>query len=240
MRAKFVKAELLYSSGAQQPTNHTQMQTMPASSQYGTVDYSAFSQPPYYESPPVPVHMPTKVASEPTAEAELKEAADFGSDLQIPVYDGNNFQEEEGGTFLNSFSYANQDFTSNGFGGGMPSDTSGDYFSKPSGSREVSKFDFCTETADDYSPDTKSLVDKMMGLKVTSEPLSDRLEELELISDKQEINEKFSQAKYQIEMGNVDAGNDILNEMMQNKEIDFKKFASLDQHIIQSFAPISD
>lgn len=241
MRAKFVKAELLYSSEAQaQPADPSQMQTMPLASQYGAVDYTAFSQPPSFESSQIPAQMPSKIATEMVTDTRPQDNGDFGSDLQLPYYDGNTFQDEDSDNFFNSFSYANTDFTSNGFNGVATTDSSGNFFSQPSGSRQVSKFDFCNETADDHSTEENALVDKMMGLKVTPDVLSERVDELELTSEKQEINEKFSQAKYQIDMGNIKVGNDILNDMMQNKEITFKKSTDDDQNIMKTFGPISD
>ena len=72
------------------------------------------------------------------------------------------------------------------------------------------------------------------------EALSENLDELELTSNKKELVEKFSQAKYQVEMGNLEEGNQILNEMMEDGEIRFKQFFGIDHDILNTFAPISE
>lgn len=239
MRAKFVKTELLYSPGAYPgPADPSQIQTMPPTSDFRAVDYSVFSQPPPLAPPMDHAQAPTKVVPDAVEEAKGKGASDFGSDLQIPVFDGNNFQDEDN-NFFNSFNYNNNGFGIGGYSGVDESPTSGDYFSKQTGPRNASKFDFCYDYTDN-SPHDSSLVTQMMNLKVSPDALSDRIDDLELTSDNKDIIQKFSLAKYQIEMGNIEEGNNILNQMMENKEIAFKKYSEMDQDILKTFAPISD
>lgn len=240
MRAKFVKAELLYSPAAQpQSADPSQMQAMGANSEYGTVDYSAFSQPPSLEqvAPPVPVQ--TTVVPEPATESQAKEAADYGSDFQIPVFQ-DHFQEEDDNQFFNSFNYNNGDLNSNGHSSAMTSSTPKEMFSEQKDQREVSKFDFVKDAPESPSHGAAGLVDQMKSLKISQDSLVERIEELELTTDKQEAIEKFSQAKYQIEMGNVEKGNEILGEMFASKQIKYKEFSNIDQHIMNTFGPISD
>lgn len=242
MRAKFVKAELLYSPAAQQPTTDpSQMQTMSTTSEFGTVDYSAFTQPPSIESVAPPVQVPTTVAPEPVAETKAKEMAEFGSDFQIPVLEDHHFQEEDNNQqFFNSFNYNNGDFNSNGINNAMTSATSKEGFSKPSVPREVSKFDFCDDTPESPSNGASELTDQMKSLKISADSPAERIEDLELTSEKQEAVEKFSQAKYQLEMGNTEKANEILNEMLANKEITYKNYLDMGNHLLNTFDPISD
>lgn len=239
MRAKFVKAELLYSSGAQPGMGDpSQFQAMPHSSEYGTVDYSAFTQPPTMVAPVEHAPVPTTVVPQATEEVKAQEASDYGSDFQIPTFDGNNFQDEEN-NFFNSFNYNNNGFGFNGYANAEESPTTRDLFSHPSDPRKVSKFDFCNDAAD-TSPEENALVRQMMNLKVSPDALSDRIDDLELTSSDQEVIQKFSQAKYQIEMGNVEEGNKILSQMLENQEIAFKKYSSMDQAPFKTFTPVSD
>lgn len=205
MRAKFVKAELLYPTATQQQVENGSQSTNPS---YGTVDYSAFSQPPvgmtesaFTSQNQVPDHEMEKIINA------------FDSDFHIPGLDSSQFNEEENNNaFLNHFSY-------NGNGDAHDND-----ISHPSKS-------------DQSEGETKKGVSKF-GFGY--EELSENLSELELTTTSKELIEKFSQAKYQIEMGNIDDGNQILNEMMNNNEIRYKEFSNIDQHIMSTFAPISE
>lgn len=85
-----------------------------------------------------------------------------------------------------------------------------------------------------------SALPKIIIFSAGNETLSDNLDDLELTSSAKDHIEKFSQAKYQIDLGNIEKGNEILNEMMKNKEIKYKDFSNIDQHILNTFAPISD
>lgn len=216
------------------------MPAMGMQQEYGTVDYSAFVPPPVTMDPGEPVQMPTTVAPEPAVESKLKEASDYGSDFQIPHIDPSQFQEEEDdGNFFNSFNYTNN-FNTDEIANAMTSSTSKEVLPKHPGSREVSKFDFCNDTTDNVSVDENDLVNQMSSLKVSSDLLSDKLDQLELTSKTQDSIEKFSQAKFLIEMGNIDKGNEILNGMMATKEINLKQSESLDHQIMNTFDPISE
>lgn len=210
MRAKFVKAELLYPSATQQSNTEV---VQPQNPTFGTVDYDAFMAP-----PGTTVAEASFGNSQIIQEAEQKEASDFGSDFNIPPFDPNQFNDDnDNNGFLNSFNYKNEN--EGVVKNSLPSNStkaSPPQVGEPRTRGQVSKFGFGYEA------------------------LSENLDELEVTSTSKEVVEKFSQAKYQIEMGNIEEGNQILNEMMSNGEIRYKEF-SIDQHIMSStFGPISE
>jgi len=223
MRAKFVPAELLYPS-ATQPTSlespHLQ------SNSHGAADYSSFNhngkngQEMQYNSyansvfaqPQVSVAAAAFSSQEPVVkEAVLQQTSSYDSDFQIPGFDPSQLAEDiDSEPFLNSFTYK-----ANGAKPkepkSVPSSMTKDSHSEPEGKREVSKFGFGYEA------------------------LSENIDGLELTTNTKDLVEKFSQAKYQIEMGNVDEGEQILTSMMGNNQIRFKEFVGLDDHIMNQF-----
>jgi hypothetical protein len=206
MRAKFVKAELLYPSATQQQVADGSQQMNPS---YGTVDYSAFSQ------PPVGITASTYTNQEQASNVEMeKMMSTFDSDFHIQsTIDSNQFNDESNNNvFLNHFNFNdNQD------------------------AQEIENQNLAK--LDQSEGETKQGVSKF-GFGY--EELSENLSELELTTSSKELIEMFSQAKYQIEMGNIEDGNQILNEMMSNNEIRYKEFSNIDQHIMSSFTPISE
>lgn len=207
MRAKFVPAEALYPSTTQPATLQAAPVPPPT---YGTIDYSAFSQ------PPTSVAAAAFVSQEPVSETPHKEASDYGSDLQIPAFDPAQFTEGlDNDPFLSAFNYKNNGSAAK-LPKSVPSSSTKDSPPDSGAFKEISKFGFGYE------------------------PLSENIDELELTSSKKELVEKFSQAKYQIEMGNIEEGDRILNNMMQKNEIRYKPFSSLENHIMSTFAPISE
>lgn len=211
MRAKFVKAELLYPSATQQTNSDV---AQPQTSAFGTVDYSAFTAP-----PGTTIAEASFGNSEIPQEPEQKEASDFGSDFNIPPFDPNQFTEDnDNNGFLNSFNYKNE----NG------------------GSNQAPVASNTTKASPQMAGEAKN-VGQVSKFGFGYEALSENLDELEVTSNSKEVIEKFSQAKYQIEMGNIEDGNQILNDMMTNGEIKYKEFSSIDQHIMSStFGPISE
>jgi len=229
MRAKFVKADLLYSSPPQpQVLDPNQLQGPPPPFQptMGTVDYNAFSQP-----PPLPHTSINIINPEHQDESKEKEAFDFGSDFQIPAFEAANFHDDEDDTnmpFFKSFSYTDSEPTTQTSNNVKTSSTSKE--SLPQTSQvEVSKFGF-----NGVFPDNTQQED------FESESLSDNIAELELTSNTKELNQRFSQAKYQVEMGNTEKGNEILGEMMDKKEIRYKELSNIEQDIINTLGPLSD
>lgn len=176
---------------------------------YGTVDYSAFSNP----SASI---VPTPYASqEPIQETHNHKNLDYGSDFQLPAFDSSQLDEFDQDPFMNPFSgKANGGVKLESMS--FPSSATKETHEENGKYKEMSKFGFGYEA------------------------LSENLEELELTSNRKELIEKFSQAKYQIEMGNLEEGNQILNEMMENNEIRFKQFFGIDHDILNTFAPISE
>jgi len=229
MRAKFVKAELLYSSAAQQqPPNPSQIQSSLPPPTMGAVDYSAFSQPP--EMPDAIVM--NNINHEQKVEIENKESSDFESDFKIPAFQPENFgegEDESMNPFFKSFNFQTTEPIADPTNNILTSTTAKEAFPQTSSKAEVSKFGF-----NGVFPEN----DLNEGLE--SESLSDNIAELELTSNTKELNQKFSQAKYQIEMGNTEKGNKILGEMMAKKEIRYKEFSSIDENIMKTFEPISD
>jgi hypothetical protein len=211
MRAKFVKAELLYPSATQQSNSEV---VQPPSSAFGTVDYSAFTAP-----PGTTIAEASFGNAEIVQEAEQKESSDFGSDFNIPPFDPNQFNEDnENNGFLNSFNYKNEN---------------GEAAQAPEASN-------VTKASPQMEGEAKN-VGQVSKFGFGYEALSENLDELEVTSNSKGVVEKFSQAKYQIEMGNIDEGNQILNDMMTSGEIKYKEFSSIDQHIMSStFGPISE
>lgn len=179
-------------------------------STYGAVDYSAFSQP------------ATTVAAAAFATPELiqepfsKETHDYDSDFQIPAFDPTQIVDDiDNMPFLNSFSYKDSSSDVKQVKS-VPSSSTKDSPPNSGAPKEVSKFGFGYEA------------------------LSDNLDELEITSNSKEVIERFSQAKYQIEMGNLEEGNQILNDMMNKSEIRYKEYSNLENHIMSTFAPISE
>ena len=215
MRAKFVKAELLYSSAAQpQVPEQVQLQApAPAPvANFGTVDYGAFSQP-----PTMPATTPTMPVPEVQQEVKVSEPVDYGSDFQIPTFDPQNLQDgAESPSVFPSYEFKSNGILADPISNVLTSSTSPGLGNPVPSTGEMSKFGFGYEA------------------------LSENLDELELTSNAKDQVEKFSQAKYQIEMGNTEKGNEILNEMMKSNEIKYKEFSNIDQHILNTFAPISD
>jgi hypothetical protein len=206
MRAKFVKAELLYPSATQQQVADGSQQMNPS---YGTVDYSAFSQ------PPVGIAASAFSNQEQASNIEMeKMMSTFDSEFHIQsTIDSNQFNDESNNNvFLNHFN-----FNDNGDAQEIENQNQAKVDQSESETKQgVSKFGFGYEE------------------------LSENLSELELTTSSKELIEMFSQAKYQIEMGNIEDGNQILNEMMSNNEIRYKEFSNIDQHIMSSFTPISE
>mmetsp|Transcript_2693 Transcript_2693/g.3152 ORF Transcript_2693/g.3152 Transcript_2693/m.3152 type:complete len:260 (+) Transcript_2693:337-1116(+) len=259
MRAKFVKAELLYSSAQPQIPDPTanipaqmqgQIPTQPPApvpnqappqapvpvGAFGAVDYSAFSHP---HPPPAPIsappmgvrveapiqapiqapsQAPVQVPVQPQALPKKQDSGDYGSDFQIPSFESNPFQDgPEGDSFLQTFEYKSNGTAEDATNGILTSATANGNFQQPGSIGGMSKFGFGYDA------------------------LSENLDELELATNSQELVEKFSQAKYQVEMGNTEKGNEILNEMMASKEIRYKEFSDhFDQHILNTFAPITE
>lgn len=207
MRAKFVPAEMLYPST--NPTSQQDSNQAPQST-YGTVDYNAFSQ------PPTTVGEVAFASQEPAPETPQKEASDYGSDFQIPVFDPTQLiDDHENEPFFNSFSYkANEP--------------------------EAKQSKSIPSSSTKGSPPDSGAYNKVSKFGFGYEALSESIDELELTSSSKELIEKFSQAKYQIEMGNIEEGNKILNEMMESKQIRYKQYANLENHIMSTFAPISE
>lgn len=207
MRAKFVPAEALYPSTTQ-PASLQAAPVPPPT--YGTIDYSAFSQ------PPTSMAAAAFVSPEPVSETFPKEGTDYGSDLQIPQFDPAQFTEGlDNDPFLSAFNYKSNGATTK-LQKSVPSSSTKDSPPDSGAFKQISKFGFGYEA------------------------LSENIEELELTSSRKDLIEKFSQAKYQIEMGNIEEGDMILNDMMQKNEIRYKPFSSLENHIMSTFAPISE
>ena len=209
MRAKFVPAEMLYPTTPQQPNPENQITPSPT---YGTVDYSAFSQPPtlaganaFNKQTPVVI------------EASQKEAVDFGSDFQIPSFDSLQLVDDiDQEPFLNPYNYVNN--------GGVEKAQN----PVPSNSMKGS------------TPDLMKAAHHASKFGFNYESLAESIEELELTKTSKELVEKFSQAKYQMEMGNMSEADKILNEMMEKKQIRYKQFSGAENHIMGTFGPISE
>jgi hypothetical protein len=152
---------------------------------------------------------------EPIQETINHKNSDYESDFQLPVFDVDQFDVIDHMPFMKSFSGK-----ANG----------GNKHEKMSSPSSVIK----------ENPEDNEKYREMSKFGFGYEALSENLDELELTSNKKELVEKFSQAKYQIEMGNLDEGNQILNEMMENNEIRFKQFFGIDHDILNTFAPISE
>lgn len=177
---------------------------------YGTIDYSAFSQ------PLTSVVAPSFADHENITETFQKEASDYGSDLQIPTFYPAQFTDDlDNDPFLGTFNYKSFDPASQ-IPKSVPSSTAKESPPDSGAFKETSKFGFGYDS------------------------LSENIEELELTSNSKEMVEKFSQAKYQIEMGNVEEGNIILNDMMQKNEIRYKPFSSSNFGVMSTFGPISE
>lgn len=207
MRAKFVPAEMLYPSATQNQQPDAPMQQ---AATFGTVDYSAFSQ------PPTSTDAAFGNTAEPVAEVVQKENSDYGSDFQIPTFDPSHFVDDiDQDPFLSSFNY------------------------KANGSIAKAVASVPSSSTKDSTPEIKKPgVASKFGFNYES--LADNIEELELINNSKELNNKFSQAKYQNDLGNHEEANKILTEMMNNQEIRYKHFTGIENGMMSTFAPISE
>ena len=142
MRAKFVKAEHLYSTPAQpQVHDPTQIQApaqTPISATYGTVDYSAFSQPPTMQVP-----VPQIEAPEVIEEVKASDPTDYGSDFQIPTFNPENFQDgADSPSVFPSFEYKDNGIIQDPTNSLLTSSTSNGVSTHAPGGSGMSKFSF--------------------------------------------------------------------------------------------------
>lgn len=176
---------------------------------FETVDFGAFSPPPSSMGT-----TPAFAMQDPGQDLATKENGDYGSDSQLPNFDPNKMVDDfDQEPFFSSFNYK-----ANGAGDDPMSGSSKPIkgpFQENNPMGLMSKFGFGYES------------------------LAENIDELELINNNKESVEKFSQAKYQIEMGNNEEGNRILNEMM-GKEIRYKQYSNLENPFSSTFAPISE
>lgn len=72
-------------------------------------------------------------------------------------------------------------------------------------------------------------------------PLSESIDDLELTTTDRAIKDKFLQAKFEIDVGNIPEANKILKEMMENEEIRYKQLSFLDNNgFLGEYAPTSE
>lgn len=194
----------------------------PSTTQQSSMDQTQMAQPVYgtvdysaFSHPPASVVATPYANQEPVQEALNHKNSDYGSDFQLPAFDASQLDEFDQEPFMNAFP------------------------GKANGGKKHESMSFPSSLTKE-SPEDNGKYREMSKFGFGYEALSENLDELELTSSKKELVEKFSQAKYQIEMGNLEEGNQILNEMMENNEIRFKQFFGIDHDILNTFAPISE
>lgn len=210
MRAKFVPAEMLYPSATQTTPGTTTDAQAPS---YGTVDYSAFAQ------PPTSVAGTAFASQEAGFDSNSKSQTNNNSDFVMPPFDPNQLSDDfNNDPFLKAFSYpSNEQKEKNG-----------------STSKRV------PSASTKESPHTSGSFTETSKFGFNYEPLSESINELELASNDKALKEKFEKAKFEIEIGNYSEGNKILKEMMDNKELRYSSSHYFDHNILSTFAPLTD